>query len=93
GTGEVLKENGIESEVVDFSGFMKRMSKGEIDIIINTPTQGNNNSKEGFKIRRKAAEFKVPVFTSIDTANAFITAIEATNKEMTYNTMKDYLSL
>ncbi|MEF9953056.1 MAG: ATP-grasp domain-containing protein, partial [Clostridium sp.] len=93
GTGEVLKENGIDSKVVDFNGFMKSMSKGEIDVIINTPTQGNNNSKEGFKIRRKAAEFRVPVFTSIDTATAFIKAIDATSKEMKYNTMKDYLSL
>ncbi|KMT21089.1 carbamoyl-phosphate synthase (glutamine-hydrolyzing) large subunit [Clostridium cylindrosporum] len=93
GTGSVLKENGIDCQVVDFDGFMKSISNEEIDIIINTPTQGNNNAKEGFKIRRKAAEFKVPVFTSIDTAKAFIKAIEASNNEITYNTMKDYLSL
>ncbi|MEG0371717.1 MAG: carbamoyl-phosphate synthase large subunit, partial [Clostridium sp.] len=93
GTGVILKENGIDSTIVDFTGFMKSISNGEIDVIINTPTQGNNNSKEGFKIRRKAAEFKVPVFTSIDTAKAFIKAIEANGKEITYNTMKDYLSL
>ncbi len=93
GTGNVLKENGIESKVVDFTGFMKSISSGDIHVIINTPTQGNNNANEGFKIRRKAAEFKVPVFTSIDTAKAFIKAIDASNEEMTYNTMEHYLGL
>lgn len=93
GTGNVLKENGIDATVVDFNGFMKSISNEEIDVIINTPTQGNNNSHQGFKIRRKAAEFKVPVFTSIDTAKAFISAIDATKKEITYNTMKHYIGL
>lgn len=93
GTGKALKEKGIESTVVDFNGFMKSIASGDIDVIINTPTQGNNNAHEGFKIRRKAAEFKVPVFTSIDTAAAFVKAIDSSNKEMTYNTMKHYLSL
>lgn len=93
GTGSALKNNGIDCTVVDFNGFMKNISNGEIDVIINTPTQGNNNSHQGFKIRRKAAEFRVPVFTSIDTAKAFTKAIEASNDEIKYNTMKDYLDL
>ena len=45
-------------------------------MIINTPTIGNNPEADGFKIRRKAGEYKIPVFTCIDSAKFFLRAIK-----------------
>uniref|UniRef100_A0A7C5V553 Carbamoyl phosphate synthase large chain n=1 Tax=Caldicellulosiruptor owensensis TaxID=55205 RepID=A0A7C5V553_9FIRM len=50
--------------------------KGEINIIINTPTKGRQPQRDGFLIRRFAVENKVPIFTSVDTAKAVVEIIE-----------------
>ena len=52
------------------------IQSGKIEFIINTPTKGKDSSRDGFKIRRVASECKIPCFTSIDTAEALINAIE-----------------
>ncbi len=61
--------------------------------MVNTPTRGNNPSKEGYKLRRVARENGVPMFTSLDTAKLFIEAINIKkNKEdLTYLSMDEYL--
>ena len=51
----------------------------EIDLIIDTPSQGVGHSKDGFLIRRNAIETGVNVLTSLDTANALITSLENNN--------------
>lgn len=54
---------------------------GELSLIINTPTKGKEAGRDGFKIRRMAAESKVPCFTAIDTARGFYDAIQKGLKE------------
>jgi carbamoyl-phosphate synthase large subunit len=39
---------------------------GTIDVIINTPTGGRESLQDGFRIRRAAAERRIPCFTYID---------------------------
>ena len=56
---------------------------GRINFIINTPTKGKESNRDGFKIRRMAAECKVPCFTSLDTVNALYDAIEDDDVEET----------
>jgi carbamoyl-phosphate synthase large subunit len=51
----------------------------EIDLVIDTPTQGVGHSKDGFLIRRNAVETGVNVLTSLDTATALITSLENNN--------------
>ncbi|MCC8045401.1 MAG: carbamoyl-phosphate synthase large subunit [Clostridiales bacterium] len=51
----------------------------EIDLVIDTPSQGVGHSKDGFLIRRNAIETGVNVLTSLDTANALITSLENNN--------------
>ncbi len=48
----------------------------EIDLVIDTPSQGIGHAKDGFLIRRNAIETGVNVLTSLDTANALITSLE-----------------
>ena len=51
----------------------------KIDLIIDTPPQGAEHSKDGFTIRRNAVETGVNVLTAIDTAKALITSLENTD--------------
>ncbi|TCS77934.1 carbamoyl-phosphate synthase large subunit [Muricomes intestini] len=51
----------------------------EIDLVIDTPAQGAEHSKDGFVIRRNAIETGVNVLTAIDTARALITSLENTD--------------
>ena len=92
GTGEILRKQNIECEVIGIVKLFELISKSEVSFIINTPTKGNNCITSGFKIRRKAAEYKVPVFTCIDTAKIFLKAIkiEKENADIEYRPMNVY---
>ena len=50
--------------------------KWEIDLVIDTPTQGRDKSRDGFLIRRTAIETGVNCLTSLDTAKALVTSLE-----------------
>lgn len=81
GTARFFMENGIQVESVgkiDKSEYsvLDAITRGNIDIVINTTTTGKQSERDGFKIRRKAAENAVICFTSLDTANAILTVIE-----------------
>ncbi len=51
----------------------------EIDLVIDTPSQGVEHSKDGFIIRRNAIETGVNVLTAMDTARALVTSLENTD--------------
>ena len=51
----------------------------EIDLVIDTPSQGVERAKDGFLIRRNAIETGVNVLTAMDTAKALITSLENTD--------------
>lgn len=92
GTGEMLKEHHTPCDIVDINELFDLISNKEIKLIINTPTRGNDNHTDGFKIRRKSAEYKVPVFTCIDTAKIFLTSIKLVknNEKIKYRTLNEY---
>jgi carbamoyl-phosphate synthase large subunit len=91
-TGEYLKNNGFECGILEIQDVINSLGDGKITFIINSPTKGNKLETVGFKLRRKAAEHRIPVFTCIDTANIFLTAIEykRENNEVTYSPMSEY---
>lgn len=43
---------------------------GHVQLVVNTPTKGKVPGRAGFRLRRLAAEYKVPCLTSLDTAKA-----------------------
>lgn len=51
----------------------------EIDLVIDTPSQGVEHSRDGFIIRRNAIETGVNVLTAMDTARALVTSLENTD--------------
>ena len=55
----------------------------KIDLVIDTPTQGRDKSRDGFLIRRNAIETGVHCLTSLDTANALALSLENASDEMT----------
>jgi carbamoyl-phosphate synthase large subunit len=74
-TANYFNDMGVACKVISIKEIPKFISKGQINVIINTPTRGNDLDTEGFKMRRKAAEYRLPTFTCIDTAKVFLTAI------------------
>ena len=56
----------------------------QIDLVIDTPSQGVEHSHDGFIIRRNAIETGVNVLTAIDTAKALVISLENTDaKDLT----------
>ncbi len=49
---------------------------GMIDMVINTPTNGQNPLTDGFLIRRTAMEFDIPCITCLSTAAWALKAIK-----------------
>jgi len=52
---------------------------GNIQGVINTVTSSGTVMRDGFAIRRTAAERRIPCFTSLDTARAAIDILVRTN--------------
>ena len=77
GTAKTLIENGIDAEVVNRveearPNILDVIRNKQVDIVINTPTKGNDSTRDGFKIRRTATEFSTEVMTSLDTLKALV---------------------
>ncbi|SCH33828.1 Carbamoyl-phosphate synthase large chain [uncultured Ruminococcus sp.] len=81
GTAETLKNAGVKAIAVnkieqESPNLMDLILGHKIDLVIDTPPQGVEHSKDGFVIRRSAIETGVNVLTAIDTAKALITSLE-----------------
>nr|WP_012198572.1 carbamoyl-phosphate synthase large subunit [Lachnoclostridium phytofermentans]A9KI94.1 RecName: Full=Carbamoyl phosphate synthase large chain; AltName: Full=Carbamoyl phosphate synthetase ammonia chain [Lachnoclostridium phytofermentans ISDg]ABX40928.1 carbamoyl-phosphate synthase, large subunit [Lachnoclostridium phytofermentans ISDg] len=80
-TARVLKENGVDAipvQKVDGESptILDLLLGHEIDLVVDTPTQGRDKSRDGFVIRRMSIETGVTCLTSLDTANALLTSLE-----------------
>ncbi len=81
GTGKVLKENGVEVNIVSKidkgeQTVLDVIKTGEIDLVIDIPSEPNVLSHDSFKIRRFASESKINILTSLDTFEAIVNVIE-----------------
>ena len=81
GTAEVLQRGGVPAIVTrkideESPNIMDLILEHKIDLVINTPTQGREKTRDGFLIRRVSIETGVTCFTSLDTANALLTSME-----------------
>ncbi|BAQ34909.1 carbamoyl-phosphate synthase large subunit [Dehalococcoides mccartyi] len=63
---------------------------GTVCGVINTMTGGRVPLRDGFYIRRAAAERKVPCFTSMDTAKAAVEALANGNRQITVLPLNEY---
>ena len=89
GTAEALNKGGVKAIAVnkieqESPNLLDLILGHEIDLVIDTPPQGAEHSKDGFFIRRNAIETGVTVLTAMDTARALVTSLENTDiKELT----------
>ncbi len=83
-TANALKEAGIKARKVnkirqESPTVIDLILGHKIDLVIDTPTQGRDKSRDGFLIRRTAIETGVNCLTSLDTAAALLTSLENTD--------------
>ena len=86
-TADALKEAGIKARQVnkinqESPTVMDLILGHRIDLVIDTPTQGRDKSRDGFLIRRTAIETGVNCLTSLDTARALVGSLETKSNEL-----------
>ena len=87
-TAAALNEAGIKARKVnkisqESPTVMDLILGHKIDLVIDTPTQGRDKSRDGFLIRRTAIETGVHCITAMDTAKALVTSLENASNELT----------
>jgi len=80
GTASFLKDHGIEAIGVrklteGRPHIVDEILSGRFQLVINTVSDNQKAELEARRIRREAVEHNIPVITSLDTANALLTAI------------------
>lgn len=92
GTAAVLRSNGIEVVTVYRIGeklapdALSLMRAGDVQMVINTPTEASGARRDGYMMRRLAVELEIPMFTTIEGARAAVMAMEhAAKNEITVN--------
>lgn len=66
----------VKKKFKDQDEIITSFKAKEIIMLINTPTTGNDLEGCGFHLRRKSVEHNIPCFTSLDTVEQFIHAID-----------------
>ncbi|PII81601.1 carbamoyl phosphate synthase large subunit [Leucobacter sp. OLJS4] len=96
GTQVVLGRNGIESETVrkhsaqaEGDTIVDLINRGEIDMIINTPS-GSSARADGYEIRAAAVAADKPIFTTISELSAAVGAISAQQRGFDVKSLQEY---
>ena len=87
-TAAALNEAGVKARRVnkisqESPTVMDLILGHKIDLVIDTPTQGRDKSRDGFLIRRTSIETGVNCITAMDTARALVTSMENAGGELT----------
>ena len=83
-TAKALNDAGVKARKVnkisqESPTVMDLILGHKIDLVIDTPTQGRDKSRDGFLIRRTSIETGVNCITALDTAQALATSLENKN--------------
>ena len=87
-TAKVLRDNGVHALKVnkisqESPTVMDLILGHRIDLVVDTPTQGRDKSRDGFLIRRTAIETGITCLTALDTVNALLTSMEKEHSSLT----------
>jgi carbamoyl-phosphate synthase large subunit len=86
GTADSIRRLGVdvsttyrisENRSPDALGLMRR---GEVQMVINTPTEASGPRRDGYMMRRLAVELEIPFFTTMKGASAAVMAMEYASK-------------
>lgn len=84
GTANYFKHKGIQVKEVDKisanedeKNVLNAIRQNRLQVVVNTMGRDKEVQTDGFLIRREAVEHGVPLFTSLDTANAILKVLES----------------
>jgi carbamoyl-phosphate synthase large subunit len=63
-----------------------------VDGVVNTLTEGGRPLRDGFEIRRAAAEQRIPCFTSLDTARVAVECLVNGSQGYSVQRLGEYLN-
>ena len=86
-TAQVLRDNGVKALKVnkisqESPTVMDLILGHRIDLVVDTPTQGRDKSRDGFMIRRVSIETGIHCLTALDTVNALLTSMETKHEKL-----------
>ena len=100
GTSTYLREHGIENVPVfrldenQKPNAIGLMRDGEINLVINTPTQTSGPVRDGYTMRRLAVELEIPFMTTVQGAEITVGAIKvARSGKLGVRSMKEFHGL
>ncbi len=96
GTAAYYRKQGLEIGLIEkekLELIQEQINMKEIKMVINTPTQGRDPRRKGFQIRSMADKCQIPYFTSLDTVNAYLRALQRVNQQipLTYDVLDQYM--
>jgi carbamoyl-phosphate synthase large subunit len=87
-TAKFLNAQGIQATMVYKAhnedkkrNVLNLIREGQLDLVINIPSEGNRLFRDQYLVRRAAADYNVPLFTNIKTASLFISAVSRCKRE------------
>jgi carbamoyl-phosphate synthase large subunit len=95
GTGEVMRKNGMEVEIVAKLGegrpdVLDLIKNGEVKLLINTPG-GKRTKVDETKIRSTAIMHMIPIVTTLSGARATVNGLESVKKKgIAVKALQDY---
>ncbi|MBN2014131.1 MAG: carbamoyl-phosphate synthase large subunit [Candidatus Altiarchaeota archaeon] len=98
GTADYLAENGVKNrKILKISegrpNVLDLMRDKHISLIINTPTAGRKQRRDGYMIRCSAVELNVPYITTLASASAAANAVEQVkNREVQVRSWNEYFN-
>ena len=85
-TIDFVRSHGISTELMDYDTAQEWImnhdtdSPDKISLVINVPIVANSKENDSFPVRRKAIERRIPAFTCMDTARAFLRVVHLKQK-------------
>ena len=82
GTATYLRSKGLDVTTVYriseniAPDALSLMRAGEVQMIVNTPTESSGARRDGYMMRRLAVEMEIPMFTTVEGASAAVSAME-----------------
>ena len=96
GTSAMIKAAGLPVKMITkklsegHPNVVDIINDGTVDGVINTITGGRISLRDGFEIRRTAAEKRIPCFTSLDTARAVAEVLTGSGQGFSVQPLAEY---
>ncbi len=97
GTGQLIQALGYPATIVykkleeGHPNALDVVVEGLVDAVINTVEGARGPLRDGFEIRRAAAERRIPCFTSLDTARAAVESLAYGGDSYSVRPLEEYL--